>query len=102
MRAPSQVPFPDNQTGSHVEIYGTVGPMNGVYTVQIDSGDSVAFNGNKDNLVPRTLLYQSNSLVPGTHTVTISNSPFDGQTLSIDYAVVYGSSYDDPKPSSTP
>ncbi|KAF9653279.1 hypothetical protein BDM02DRAFT_3087395 [Thelephora ganbajun] len=72
-------------------IYGAVGPMNGVYTVQVDNGDSFTFNGIKDNLIPKTLLYQNNNLAPGRHTVNISNSPFAGQTLSIDYAVIYRS-----------
>lgn len=75
-----------------MEIYGTVGPSNGVYTVQIDNGGSVTFNGTKSSLVPQTLLYQNNSLALGRHTVNISNTPFAGQTLSIDYAVVYSSS----------
>ena len=75
-----------------MEIYGAVGPRNGAYTIQIDGGTSVTFNGTKENLIPQTLLYQGNSLVPGRHTVKISNSPFTGQTLSIDYAVIHSSS----------
>jgi len=72
-----------------VEIYGTVGPNNGAYTVQIDNGVPVAFNGTKNTLRPQTLLYQNNSLVPGPHAVKISNTPFTGQTFGIDYAVIY-------------
>ena len=75
-----------------MEIYGAVGPRNGAYMVQIDDGESTAFNGTKNNLIPQTLLYQGNSLAPGKHTVKISNSPFVGQTLSIDYAVIHTSS----------
>lgn len=90
--APHNVPFSDNQTGSHVEIYGAVGPSSGAYTVQVDNGASVTLNGTKANFNPQTLLYQDNSLAPGTHTVKISNTPFAGQTLSIDYALIYSNS----------
>ena len=42
----------------------------------------------------KALLYQNNNLVPGTHAVKVSNSPyaFTGQTLSIDFAITYGPS----------
>jgi len=72
-----------------VEIYGTVGPNNGAYSVQIDNGIPVVFNGTKSIFHPQILLYQNNSLVPGPHAVKISNTPFAGQTLGIDYAVIY-------------
>lgn len=75
-----------------MEIYGAVGPFNGAYTVQVDNGDTVILNGTKRNLVPQTLLYQENGLTSGKHMLKISNSPFTGQTLSIDYAVIYSSS----------
>ena len=74
-----------------MEIYGAVGPWGGDYTVQVDGGNSVTFNGTKNTLVPKTLLYQDN-LVPGPHAVKISNSPHTGQTLSIDFAIIYGPS----------
>lgn len=89
---PHDDPVSDNQTGSHVEIYGAVGPSSGAYTVQVDGGESVTFNGTKSALNPQTLLYQDNSFAPGRHTVKISNSPFVGQTLSIDYAVIRSAS----------
>ena len=82
----------DKQTGSHVEIYGAVGPNSGAYTVQVDGGTPAAFNGTKNSLHTQTLLYQYNEVVSGTHTVNISNTPFAGQTLSIDYAIIYGNS----------
>ena len=87
MRTHHKVSSSDNNTGSSVEIYGAVGPTIGNYTVQIDGGQSVTFNGTKSVLTPQTLLYQDNSLVPGSHTVNISNP--GGQTLSIDYAITY-------------
>jgi hypothetical protein len=84
--------FSDNQTGSSVEIYGAVGPEGGSYTVQIDNGQSVTLNGTKNNLIPQTLLYQGNSFALGTHTMMVSNTPFAGQMLSIDYAIIQRSS----------
>ena len=74
-----------------MEIYGTVGPAFGNYTVQVDNGAPVTFNATKVNLVPQALLYQDNSLAPGSHSVKISNSPFSGQNLSIDFAIIYTS-----------
>ena len=81
----------DDQAGAHVEIYGSVGPDEGLYTVQVDSGNSLTFNATNSQFTS-ALLYQDNSFVPGKHTVKISNSPFTGQTLRIDYAIIYSPS----------
>lgn len=81
--------FSDDQSGAHVEIYGAVGPDGGIYTVQADNGNSVTLNATKTQFTSGALLYQDNSLVPGKHSVKISNSPFSGQTLRIGYAVIY-------------
>ena len=89
---PHEGSFSDNQAGSSVEIYGAVGPTRAAYTVQIDGGQSVTFNGTKNVLIPQTLLFQDNGLAPTEHSIRISNSPFVGQTLSIDFAVIHSSS----------
>jgi len=78
--------------GSHVELYGMVGPSGGSYTVQLDNGPSRSFNASRDKLSPQTILYQNTGLSPGEHTVRITNSPFSGQSLGIDYAVFLGPS----------
>ena len=75
-----------------MEIYGAVGTWSGNYTVQVDGGGSVILNGTKSAFFPKALLYQNNSLDLGPHEVKISNSPFTGQTLSIDFAIIYGPS----------
>jgi hypothetical protein len=85
------VSLSDDQTGAHVEIYGSVGPDEGLYTVQVDNDNSLIFNATNSQLTS-ALLYQDNSIVPGKHTVKISNSPFTGQTLRIDYAIIYSHS----------
>lgn len=76
--------------GSHVELFGMVGPSCGPYTVQLDNGLSRTFNASRDKLSPQTILYEGTGLNPGEHTLRITNSPFSGQNLSIDYAVVRG------------
>jgi hypothetical protein len=65
-----------------------VGPSGGLYMVQLDNGLSRTFNASRDKFSPRTVLYQDSGLSPGKHTVGIANTPFSGQTLSVDYAVV--------------
>ena len=79
----------DAGLGSDVEIYGMIGPNGGPYTVQVDGGSPATFNAKSAYLTPQTLLYRSNGLGPGPHEVRIANTPFSGQTLSIDYAVVW-------------
>lgn len=75
-----------------MELYGVVGPSGGTYTVQFDDGPSRIFNASNEKLSPRSVLYQDSGLGPGEHTVKIANTPFSGQTLGIDYAVVWGPS----------
>jgi len=75
-----------------VELFGTVGPSCGPYTVQLDNGPSRTFNASRDKLSPRTILYEGTGLSPGEHTMRITNTPFSGQNLGIDYAVVRGPS----------
>jgi len=72
-----------------VELYGAVGPSGGLYTVQLDNGVSRTFNASRGKFSPRTLLYQDSWPTPGNHILRISNSPFSGQTLGIDYAVAW-------------
>ena len=73
--------------GPDVEIYGTIGPNGGPYTVQVDDGSSMTFDGESKYLTPQTLLYRCTGLGPGPHKVRMVNAPFRGQTLGIDYAV---------------
>lgn len=69
-----------------------VGPSGGSYTVQLDNGLSRTLNASRDKSSPRTLLYQDTGLGLGGHIMKITNAPFSGQTLSIDYAVFQGPS----------
>ena len=73
-------------------LYGAVGPSGGPYTVQLDNGLPRTFNASKEKFSPQVVLYQDGGLSPGKHTVRVTNTPFSGQTLSLDYAVVMRSS----------
>ena len=74
--------------GSHVELYGVTGPFAGLFTVQIDGGLPETLNASRSRFTPQEVLYQSNGLESGNHTMRVTNAPFTGQTLSIDYAIV--------------
>ena len=76
--------------GSHVELYGAVGPSGGPYMIQLDNDPPLFFNASRDKFCPQTILHQSSGLSPGMHTMRISNTPFSGQTLNINYAVFQG------------
>ena len=73
--------------GSHVELYGAVGPSDGPYMVQLDGGSSTMLNASRTRSSPQMVLYQASGLNSGNHTMRITNSPFTGQALNIDYAV---------------
>ena len=74
--------------GSHVELCGVVGPFAGLFTVQIDDGPPKTLNASRTKFSPQMVLYQGSGLGPGNHSMKISNAPFSGQTLSIDYVTV--------------
>ena len=61
--------------GTHVELYGAVGPSAGVYRIILDSLVIETFNASRSRFSPHTLLYVASGLIPGTHTVGLSNSP---------------------------
>lgn len=88
-------------TGSHVELYGVVGPFGGPFTVQIDGGPEKTLNASRTKFTPQMVLYQQSGLGSGNHTMKIMNAPFSGQTLSIDYVTVVQSPNDGNSPAST-
>ena len=64
-----------------------VGPSCGLYMVQLDDGPPTTLNASRSRFSPQEVLYQHSDLGPGNHTMKITNGPFSGQTLGIDYAV---------------
>ena len=72
-----------------VSLYGTVGPGNGPYSVQLDGGQPVTFNAVKPVFYPQTMLYYADNLGSGAHQLVVTNLPaVSGQYLNIDYAIV--------------
>ena len=74
--------------GSQVVLCGPVGPSAGPFTVLLDDNLPKTLNATRSKFTPRMVLYQDSGLSQGAHTMMIMNSPFSGQTLSIDYALV--------------
>jgi hypothetical protein len=68
-----------------------VGPSGGAFTVQLDEGLLTPLNATSKGFSSRVVLYQNSGLGPGVHTMRVMNTPFSGQTLSIDYAVIWRS-----------
>lgn len=76
-------------TGDVVQVFGTCGPQNGPYQVQLDGGSPVSFNATKAANFEQVLIYYADNLGPGKHTVKFINQPASsGQSLNIDYALV--------------
>lgn len=78
-----------NFSGQAVSIFGSVGPSQGPYAVQLDSSIPIVFNAENTQFLSHQLLFRADSLGPGQHTVALSNRPDKiGQALDIDLAVV--------------
>ncbi|KAG6873716.1 hypothetical protein C0995_012180 [Termitomyces sp. Mi166 len=73
--------------GDAVSLYGSVGPSNGVYTVQLDDRLSETFVATEPTYVAQTLLYYGSNLGPGNHTLHLVNE--ENSLLEIDYAEVF-------------
>ena len=65
-----------------------IGPNGGPYTVQVDDDSPITLDAKSGYLTPQTLLYRCTGLGLGPHKVRLVNTPFGGQTLGIDYAIV--------------
>lgn len=66
-----------------------MGPQHGSYSVQLDGGQAVTYNGTAFLPFYGVTLFHADSLVPGNHELIITNLPnTDGSVLSIDYALV--------------
>ncbi|EGO00238.1 hypothetical protein SERLA73DRAFT_180711 [Serpula lacrymans var. lacrymans S7.3] len=77
-------------TGDAISLYGTVGPQNGPYSVQLDGGGAETFNATAFMYYPQTMLYHADNLGSGSHQLLVTNLPAqNGQYLNIDYAQVY-------------
>ena len=72
-------------------LFGTSGPSNGPYSVQLDGGNSITYNAT--NAYPTNYgvtIYHADNLGPGTHQIVLTNLPAaSGQYLTIDYAQLW-------------
>lgn len=76
-------------SGDAVKIYGSVGPHNAPYQVELDGGSPVSYNATKQTAYEQVLLYYADNLGPGQHNVQMTNTPsLSGQSLNINYALI--------------
>ncbi|KAF8135573.1 hypothetical protein EV363DRAFT_1320954 [Boletus edulis] len=74
-----------------VTLFGTSGPSNGPYSVQLDGGQAVQYNAS--NAYPTNYgvtIYHADNLGSGAHQILLTNLPAtSGQYLTVDYAQVW-------------
>ncbi|EIW77926.1 hypothetical protein CONPUDRAFT_84210 [Coniophora puteana RWD-64-598 SS2] len=77
-------------TGLGVSLYGSVGPNNGMYQVQLDGGKPQAYNSTSWDTFTQVMLYHANDIGDGTHELVLTNTPqtTSQNMLAIDYAEV--------------
>ncbi|KAF9499106.1 hypothetical protein BDN71DRAFT_1428426 [Pleurotus eryngii] len=73
-----------------ISVYGTVGPRNAPYIVQLDDKSLLFYNATRTFNTPQTLLFFADNLGLGNHTLTLSSARglSTGMVLEIDYAEV--------------
>ncbi|KAL0956674.1 hypothetical protein HGRIS_002804 [Hohenbuehelia grisea] len=77
--------------GDKVEVYGTTGPDNGPYQVQLDNGPVMVFNATREAFHGGVLLYQTSGLDAGPHVLRLENLPSASNPtslLAIDHAII--------------
>ncbi|KAF9026830.1 hypothetical protein BDZ89DRAFT_952648 [Hymenopellis radicata] len=74
--------------GDAVSIYGTIGPQNSRYTVQLDDKEPQNFSAVRQTYDVQVLLFQANNLDSGEHSVIVQNEDRD-RMLQIDYALAF-------------
>lgn len=77
-------------SGEVVSLFGTSGPSNGLYSAQLDGGQTVQYNAS--NAYPTNygvMIYHADNLGPGTHQLVLTNIPAASGSLSIDYAQLW-------------
>lgn len=74
-------------TGVAISLFGTIGPQNSPYSVQLDDWPNKTFQANKMIYTPQTLLFHADNLGQGDHTLVVTNEA--DQNLQIDYATLH-------------
>ncbi|KAG6378046.1 hypothetical protein JVT61DRAFT_13726 [Boletus reticuloceps] len=74
-----------------ISLFGTSGPSNGPYSVQLDGGQTVQYNAS--TIYPTNygvMIYHADNLGPGSHQLVLTNLPAtSGQSIYIDYAQLW-------------
>ncbi|KAG6907387.1 hypothetical protein DXG01_009078 [Tephrocybe rancida] len=73
--------------GDAVSLYGTVGPSNGPYSVQLDNQSPKAYVATKTTYATQTLLYYGSDLGTRNHSLVLVNGA--NALLEVDYAEVF-------------
>ncbi|EIW77706.1 hypothetical protein CONPUDRAFT_156891 [Coniophora puteana RWD-64-598 SS2] len=88
-RVPRDFRHSDWHIGVAVSLYGSVGPNNGQYQVQLDGASPQLFNGTSWDTFTQVMLYQANDIGDSQHEITVYNAPEgDQNTLAVDFAEV--------------
>lgn len=74
--------------GDAVSIFGTIGPNNSRYSVQLDGTTSRTFSARKQYFAAQVLLFQANNIGDSEHSLVLQNHDQD-EMLQIDYALTY-------------
>ncbi|KAG6372415.1 hypothetical protein JVT61DRAFT_7888 [Boletus reticuloceps] len=78
-------------TFTAISLFGTSGPSNGPYSVQLDGSQSAQYNAS--NTYPTNygvMIYHADNLGPGSHQLVLTNLPAtSGQSIYIDYAQLW-------------
>ncbi|KAF8065229.1 hypothetical protein FPV67DRAFT_1418932 [Lyophyllum atratum] len=73
--------------GDAVSLFGSVGPNNSPYTVQLDDQPANLYVATQSTYTPRTLLFYASNLGAGEHTLHVVDQ--GNALLEVDYAEVY-------------
>ncbi|EIW85606.1 hypothetical protein CONPUDRAFT_80136 [Coniophora puteana RWD-64-598 SS2] len=77
-------------TGDVISLYGTVGPSNGFFSVQLDGQTAQQYNATRQLDHTQVMLYHADNLGSGDHQLVLTNLPVSNAaaSLNIDYAEV--------------
>ncbi|KAI0783850.1 hypothetical protein BC629DRAFT_529107 [Irpex lacteus] len=74
--------------GNSIEIYGATSGNHGAFAVDIDGGPSTFLNGSAAKFFPQNMLYWTDGLPTGPHTLTLWNLDSSGKYFDLDKVVV--------------
>jgi len=89
--------------GDGITLWGSVENAQSSYTVSIDGSSPTTYTSANGTLeTPAVVLAHASSLGPGSHTITLANTPLDGGSrLEVDYAALYTNASEVSSPADT-